>query len=142
MAAMTRFNPPTGWPRLGRAFNHGVVAPEGRTLHITGQVAWDGEGKLVGAGDCEAQTRQCFDNILHILNAVGGRFEDIVSLTIYFLDPDDLPAIQKVRAERLSPDTAPTSTVIQAAGLVSPDLLVEVVPIAVIPFARYHDPRW
>src|SRR5688572_23373521 len=117
----TRFNPPTGWPRNGRAFNHGVVQPEGKVLHITGQVAWDGEGKLVGAGDCEAQVRQSFDNVEHILRAVGGRLEDIVSLTIYFLDRSDLPAIQKVRTERLSPETAPASILIQTPGLVSPD---------------------
>ena len=70
-------------------------------------MAWNGEGRLVGAGDCETQIRQCFDNVERILAAVGGRFEDLVSLTIYFLDPADLPAIQKVRAETLAPEIAP-----------------------------------
>ena len=138
----TRYNPPTGWPQNGRAFNHGVVAPAGRTLHITGQVAWDGEGRLIGAGDCAAQTEAAFDNVEHILRAVGGRLEDIVSLTIFFLDPADLPAIQKVRAERLNPATAPASIIIQTPGLVDPALLVELAPIAVIPEDRFHDPRW
>ena len=138
----TRFNPPTGWPQFGRAFNHGIVEPEGRTLRMTGQVAWDGEGKLVGEGDCEAQIRQCFDNVEHILAAVGGRFEDMVSLTIYFLNSTDLPAIQKVRAEKLAPEIAPASILIQTPGLVTPELLVELVPVAVIPFARYHEPLW
>ncbi len=137
-----RFNPPTGWPQNGRAFNHGIVAPEGRTLHMTGQVAWDGGGVLIGEGDCEAQARQCFDNVEHILRAVGGRLEDIVSLTIYFLDPADLPAIQTVRAEKFSADVAPASILIQTPGLVAPGLLVELVPVAVIPFDRYHEPRW
>ncbi|MEO1017392.1 MAG: RidA family protein [Pseudomonadota bacterium] len=122
-----RFNPPTGWPQHGRAFNHGVVQPEGKTLHITGQVAWDGEGKLIGEGDCEAQTRQSFDNVEHILKAVGGRFEDIVSLTIFFLQAADLPAIQKVRAEKIALETAPASILIQTPGLVVPELLVELV---------------
>ena len=138
----TRFNPPTGWPQQGRAFNHGVVAPDGKTLHITGQVAWDGDGNLIGEGDCEAQIRQCFDNVEHILRAVGGRFEDIVSLTIYFLNADDLPSIQKVRAEKFSPEIAPASILIQTPGLVAPELLVELVPIAIIPPGRYHAPRW
>lgn len=137
-----RFNPPSGWPQLGRAFNHGVVEPEGRVLHITGQVAWDSEGRLVGAGDCEAQVRKSFDNVESILAAVGGRLEDIVSMTIYFLDPADLPAIQKVRAEKLAPEVAPASIIIQTPGLVAPELLVELVPIAVIPLDRYHEPRW
>ena len=137
-----RFNPPTGWPQLGRAFNHGIVEPEGKTLRMTGQVAWDGEGNLVGEGDCEAQLRQCFDNVEHILKAVGGRFEDMVSLTIYFLNAKDMPAIQKVRAEKLAPEIAPASILIQTPGLVVPELLVELVPVAVIPFERYHDPSW
>lgn len=137
-----RFNPPTGWPQNGRAFNHGIVAPEGRTLHMTGQVAWDGDGTLIGEGDCEVQVRQCFDNVEHILRAVGGRLADIVSLTIYFLDPADLPAIQKVRAEKFSTDIAPASILIQTPGLVAPELLVELVPVAVIPLDRYHEPRW
>ena len=137
-----RFNPPSGWPQLGRAFNHGVVEPEGRRLHITGQVAWDSEGQVVGLGDCETQVRKSFDNVESILAAVGGRLEDIVTMTIYFLDPADLPAIQKVRAEKLAPEVAPASTIIQTPGLVVPELLVELVPIAVIPLDRYHEPRW
>lgn len=138
----TRFNPPTGWSQKGRAFNHGVVQPEGRTLHMTGQVAWDGEGILVGAGDCEAQIRQCFDNVENILKAVGGRLDDIVSLTIFFLKPEDLPVIQKVRAEKFVPDVAPASILVQTPGLVIPELLVELVPISVIPHDRYHEPKW
>jgi enamine deaminase RidA (YjgF/YER057c/UK114 family) len=137
-----RFNPPSLWPRNGRAFNHGVVEPEGKRVHITGQVAWDAEGNIVGLGDCERQTRKSFDNVEAILAAVGGRLEDIVSMTIFFLDRADLPAIQKVRAERLSPETAPASILIQTPGLVVPELLVELVPVAVIPLDRYHEPRW
>lgn len=136
----TRFNLPTGWPQRGRPFHHGVVQPVGKVLHVTGQVAWDPNGAVIGKGDCEAQTHYCFDNVEHILRAVGGRPEDIVSLTIFYVDPDDMPAIQKVRAERLRPEHGPVSILIQAGGLIAPDLLVEVVPIAVIPEERFHQP--
>ncbi|WP_370688211.1 RidA family protein [Flavimaribacter sediminis] len=74
------------------------------------------------------------------MSAVGGRLDDILSLTIYFLDPADLPAIQKVRAEIFTPETAPASILIQTPGLVAPDLLVELAPIAVIPFDRFREP--
>ncbi|MEM7529109.1 MAG: RidA family protein [Pseudomonadota bacterium] len=135
-----RFNVPTGWPQSGRPFHHGVVQPEGRVLHMTGQVAWMPDGTVVGEGDCEAQTRQCFDNVEHILAAVGGRLEDIVSLTIFYVDPADMPAIQKVRAERLALEHGPVSILIQAAALIAPDLLVEVIPVAVIPNERFREP--
>ena len=136
-----RFNPQTGWPQFGRPFHHGVIEPEGKVLHMTGQVAWDREVNIVGKGDCEAQARKCFDNVDAILNAVGGTLDDIVSLTVFYLDPADMPAIQKVRAEKLKPEHGPTSILIQAAGLIEPDLLVEIAPIAVIPHDRYHEPK-
>lgn len=136
-----RFNPTGAWPQMGRAFNHGVVAPEGKTLHITGQVAWDESGAVVGEGDCAAQTQKSFENVEAILAAVGGRLEDIVSLTIFFLRHRDLPAIQKVRAEKFSAASAPASIIIQTPGLVAPELLVELAPIAVIPPERYRDPQ-
>jgi enamine deaminase RidA (YjgF/YER057c/UK114 family) len=135
------FNPPSGWPQNGRAFNHGVVAGEGRTLYMTGQVAWDADGVLIGKGDCEKQINQCFENV-EILAAVGGCLANVVSLTIFFLNADDLPAIQTVRAAKFAPDNAPASILIQTPGLVIPELLVELVPIAVIPNDSYHDPKW
>ncbi len=138
----TRYNPPTGWPQLGRPFHHGVIEPEGKVLHITGQVAWDRDANVIGAGDCETQVRQCFDNVENILTAVGGRLDDIVSLTIFYLDPADMRAIQKVRAQRLALEHGPVSILIQAAGLIAPELLVEVVPIAVIPTERFHAPEF
>ncbi|MDP5217357.1 RidA family protein [Ruegeria sp. 2205SS24-7] len=135
-----RYNPPTGWPQLGRPFHHGVIEPPGRVLHVTGQVAWDRDGKVIGKGDCEAQAHQCFDNVDHILRAVGGRLEDIVSLTVFYVDPTDMPAIQNARADRLRLEEGPVSILIQAAGLIAPELLVEVVPIAVIPEDRFKEP--
>lgn len=136
-----RYNPPSGWPQLGRAFNHGVVQPDGRVLHMTGQVAWDAEGNLVGADSCELQIRQCFKNVEQILSAAGGKLDDIVSLTIYFLNRSDLDIIQKVRAEKFSSANAPASILIQAQGLVIPELLVELVPVAVIPNERFKTPE-
>lgn len=135
-----RYNPKGSWPQLGRAFNHGIVEPEGRRLHITGEVGWNENGEVVGLGDCEAQMRQAFANVESILEAAGGRLADIVSMTVYFLRRDDLPTIQKVRAEKLAPEIAPASILIQVPGLVVPELLVELVPIAVIPHERFKDP--
>ncbi len=137
-----RYNPPTGWSQLGRPFHHGVIQPKGHVLHMTGQVAWDRDANVIGKRDCETQARQCFDNVEHILKSVGGRLEDIVSLTIFYIDPEDMPSIQKVRTERLALKHGPVSILIQAAGLITPDLLVEVAPIAVIPDERFHEPSF
>ncbi len=118
----------------------GVVHPSGHVVHLTGQVAWDAEERIVGKGDVTEQTRQCFRNIEALLAQVGGRLEDIVSLTTWFLDRADLPQIQAVRGEFLKPDTAPVSTSIMVVGLGHADFLVELTPIAVVPETRFRSP--
>ncbi len=134
------FNPPGIWGPDGRAFSQGVIQGDGETVHITGQVAWDEKHAVVGIGDVGAQMEKCIDNIQAILDCVGGRLEDIVSLTIYFLDREHLPIIQEVRARHFKTPGAPVSILIQTPGLVIPEFLIELVPIAVVPHDRFKRP--
>jgi enamine deaminase RidA (YjgF/YER057c/UK114 family) len=134
------FNPKGVWSPGERAFSQGVMQGVGEVIHITGQVAWDADSHVVGLGDAEAQMEQCIANIRAILGAVGGMLDDVVSLTIYFLNRADLPAIQRVRARHFKVGTAPASILIQVAGLVIPEFLVELVPVAVVPRARFRRP--
>ena len=133
------FNPVGVWGPRGRGFNMGVTQHAGRTIHLTGQVAWDENEQIVGKDDVEAQARQIFKNILAVLNSVGGVADDIVSITTYYTDPAQLPLIQKVRNEFLSDDRAPASTSVMVAGLGHPDFLVELTPVAVVPEERYRE---
>ncbi|MGI9476726.1 MAG: RidA family protein [Hyphomicrobiaceae bacterium] len=125
------------WRARGRGFQMAVAQHDGQVVHFTGQVAWDANERVVGVGDVEAQTRQCFDNIARLLAAVGGELADIVSITTYFTDRAQLSLIQKVRTEYLPAETAPVSTSVMVAGLGHEDFLVELTPVAVIPFDRY-----
>jgi enamine deaminase RidA (YjgF/YER057c/UK114 family) len=134
------FNPRGIWGPDGRAFSQGVIQGEGMVVHVTGQVAWDADGKVVGAGDVATQMEKCIDNIKAVLAEVGGTLDDVVSLTIYFLRRDDPPAIQRVRARHFKPATAPVSILIQVPGLVVPEFLIELVPIAVVPPTRFKRP--
>ncbi len=134
------FNPTGTWRPSGRGFSMGVVQHEGRVIHFTGQVAWDANENIVGRGDVRLQTRQCFKNIQAVLEAVGGTLNDLVSMTTYFTDRSQLPLIQEVRNEFLSPDSAPASTSVMVAGLGHEDFLVEMTPVAVIPHDRFIDP--
>lgn len=93
--------------------------------------------QVVGVDGVRAQMHACVENIQTVLSAVGGTLEDIVSLTIYFVCRGDLPIIQEVRSAFFDPKTAPVSILIQVPGLVLPEFLVELVPIAVIPHERY-----
>ena len=134
------FNPPGIWGPRGRAFSQGVVAPAGHTIYVTGQVAWDADSNVVGPGDVHAQMVKSIENIKAILRDVGGTLEDIVSMTIYFLDRAHLPIIQEVRSRYFKAATAPASILIQVSGLVIPELLIELVPIAVVPHDRFRRP--
>ena len=135
------FNPAGVWQPRGRGFNSGVVQHDGYVIHFTGQVAWDENEELVGRDDVETQTRQCFRNIEKILAAVGGRMDDVVSVTTYFTDRSQLPTIQKVRNDYLQAESAPASTSVMVAGLGHPDFLVELTPIAVVPRDRFRSPQ-
>ena len=135
------FNPPGTWEPRGRGFSMGAVVPKGQVIQFTGQVAWDENEAIVGKGDIEAQTRQCFKNILSVLKFVGGTMDDIVAITTYFTDRSQLPVIQRVRAEFLDYDRAPVSTSIMVAGLGHEDFLVELTPVAVVPDERFIPPE-
>ncbi|MDJ0949797.1 MAG: RidA family protein [Alphaproteobacteria bacterium] len=134
------FNPPGVWGPRGRGFSMGVAQHAGRVIHLTGQVAWDEEERIVGPGDVRVQTEQCFRNIAAILSAVGGTLDDIVSITTYFVDRSDLPVIQEVRNAHLRAEAAPVSTSIMVSGLGHEDFLVELTPVAVVPQDRFRAP--
>jgi len=128
------------WQAHGRGFQMGVVQPQGGVIHLTGQVAWDENEQIVGTGDIEAQTRCCFENIRKLLEPIGGGLGDIISITTYFTDRSQLSAIQKIRAEYFPRDCSPVSTSVMVAGLGHKDFLVELTPIAVIPYDRFQPP--
>ena len=134
------FNPKGIWGPRGRGFSMGAVQRDGYVIHFTGQVAWDENERIVGKGDIEAQTRQCFKNILAVLLSVGGVMEDVVAITTYFTDRAQLPAIQRVSTEFIKEEAAPVSTSVMVAGLGHEDFLVELTPVAVVPKERFVRP--
>jgi enamine deaminase RidA (YjgF/YER057c/UK114 family) len=84
---ITPVNPPSLMKPVG--YSHAFEVKSGRVLFIAGQVAKDGDGKTVGAGDLVAQFRQVCENLRTVVTAAGGHLTDIVKLTIYVLDVDD-----------------------------------------------------
>ena len=128
------------WKARGRGFQMGVIQPDGITVYLTGQVAWDANEEIIGIGDVEIQARQCFENIKLLLAEVGGALSDVVTITTYFTDRTQLQQIQNVRTEYFEEANAPVSTSIMVAGLGHPDFLVELTPIAVIPQTRFISP--
>ena len=116
-----------------------VAEPDGRRLHLSGQVAWDADFKVLHVGDAAAQTKAAFENIEKVLQAAGGGLDDIVSLTTFYVREEDRDAITEVRRSVLNEDSGPATTAIQVAKIWEQDLLVELVATAVIPDDRFRE---
>jgi enamine deaminase RidA (YjgF/YER057c/UK114 family) len=119
-------------------YTHVVVAPDRRTVYIAGQVAFDSSGKLVGGDDFRAQAEQVFANLRRALASVGASFGDVVKTTTLITDRQNVPILREVRNRYLDPKQPPASTLI-VAGLVRPELLLEIEAVAVLR-APYQPP--
>ena len=97
----------------------------GRLLYISGQVAWDTSGNIVGKGDVRAQARQTFANLRGVLQAAGGDFGNLMKITTYITKIEDFPAVAEARSEVFG-GQLPASTLIVVTGLFHPDFLIEV----------------
>jgi reactive intermediate/imine deaminase len=125
-----RTNPPTLSKPTG--YTHIVeVSGAAKMVYISGQIAFDAQGNVVGAGDMKAQAEQVFKNLDAALTAAGAKFSDIVKMNTYITDMDKAPAVREVRA-RYFGDTTPASTFVKVAGLVRPDLMLEIEVIAAV----------
>jgi enamine deaminase RidA (YjgF/YER057c/UK114 family) len=91
---MTILREPLNPPTLSRpaGYAHAWQVQGGKTVYVSGQVAFDREGHVVGKGDLVAQFRQVCENLKHALAPAGGRMTDLVKLTIYVLSKADYQA--------------------------------------------------
>ncbi|HTZ77523.1 MAG TPA: RidA family protein [Stellaceae bacterium] len=126
------------WEPFG-AFSLAAIQGDGRIVHLKGQVALDRDGKVVGAGDMRAQTRQVLENIRAVLAALGGRMEDVLSLTHYVTDIDAFAGVGDIRREFFRAPY-PVTTTVQVAALYDPRLVLEITAIAEIPRDRFQRP--
>ena len=97
----------------------------GDFLFVSGSIAQDQNGNLVGEGDCEAQSRQVMANIRTIVEAAGATMADVVKITCFLTNMDDYAAYSKVRSETFV-SSPPASSTVMVAALVRPEFLVEV----------------
>jgi 2-iminobutanoate/2-iminopropanoate deaminase len=103
----------------------------GRLLYISGQVARDTQGNVVGRGDIKAQTRQVFQSLRQVLQAAGGDLKDLMKMTTYLTNIENFPAVAEIRSE-LFQGELPASTLIVVKGLFHADFLIEVEGVAAI----------
>ena len=102
----------------------------GNTIYVSGQIAYDSNGNLVGEGDIKAQPRQVFDNIKSVLERAGSGLKDIVKINSYITDGSKFMDMLAVRSEIFGNDP-PASTAVVVQALAFPALLIEVEAIAI-----------
>jgi 2-iminobutanoate/2-iminopropanoate deaminase len=118
---------------LAPAFSHYTDAVRiDDLLFVSGCIAVDGEGNLVGGDDVVAQTRQVFANLAAILAAAGATFADVAKVTVFLTDIDDRASINPVREEFFG-EARPASTLVEVSKLVLPGAKVEIELVARVP---------
>lgn len=125
-------DPGWAWAK-GASFSPAVSV--GEAIYVSGQLALDADGRLVGAGSVEAQARRIFQNIGEILRAANASLSDVVRLTCYCTDFADYGAYSRVRAETFA-GRFPASTTVGISSLLVPGALLEVDAIAMAPTSR------
>ena len=125
-------NPPT--IATPRGYTHIVTATSRRMIWISGQVAFNVKGELVGKGDLRAQTTQVYENLKNALAAAGATMADVVKVNTYVVDfkPADLAIIREVRGQYFPFENMPASTLVGVQALAFEGLLIEVEVVAMV----------
>ncbi len=123
-------NPPTIAHPTG--YTHVVEATGARTFYISGQVALDASGAIVGQGDMRAQAQQVFANLHAALQAVGASFSNVAKLTYFIVDMTQMPVVREVRDQFIQPEQLPASTAVEVRRLAREEFLLEIEAVAVL----------
>ena len=113
---------PNSYSMCKRAGNH---------VYISGQIATDNNGEVIGANDAYKQSREIFLKIKLLMEAAGGTVDDVVKVVMYTTDMRHQPDIWKARREFFTGDF-PCSTLVEVSSLVRPEFLIEIEAVAYI----------
>jgi len=122
-------NPETLPAPFKNRFSHGKLVPSGAEwLYTAGQTGRDVDGRI-GDG-IEEQADLAMRNLYNIVIEAGMSSDDVIKMTIYYLDPEHLPIIVAARNKYFGPDFRPASTAVGISALANPAYLVEVELVA------------
>lgn len=127
-------NPARLFPSLQYGFSQIVTSMGGKTVYLSGQVAWDERQQIVGRGDFRAQVWQALRNVETAMQAAGGALSDVVSLRIYIVEEKraESAAVREGLKAFFPAERAPASTWIIVNALADEDFLVEIEATAVV----------
>jgi enamine deaminase RidA (YjgF/YER057c/UK114 family) len=131
--SITRINP----PELGTppGYSQVVDITVGRIIFIAGQTAADRDGNAVGKNDFDAQAAQVFHNLGIALEAAGCTPTNLVKLTVFLTDIDNLTRYREARNRffaTVTPPAAPAVTLVEVSKLYGPEFMIEIEAIAAV----------
>lgn len=114
-------------------FSHAtIIEARGRLVFISGMVAKRADGSIAGIGNVEEQTRQVCENLKAAVEEAGGGLDDICRVDVYVRNMEHFEAIHKVRRQYFTAP-GPASTMVEVSKMTSPEYLIEISAIAVLP---------
>jgi enamine deaminase RidA (YjgF/YER057c/UK114 family) len=119
---------PGDWKAL---YTPAMIVPAGKLAYISGQVAFDERGAVVGVGDIVTQAIRVFDNLGALLKASGSDFTRVIKTNYYITDVSLFPKVAELRPRYFSMPY-PASTMVEVKGLVHPDLMLEIEAVALV----------
>lgn len=131
--SIVRSNP----PELGTppGYSQIVDLTASRIIFISGQTALDRDGNLIGKNDFAAQAMQVFRNLAVALQSRGCSPSNLVKMTVFLTDMDQLGSYREARNRffaSVTPPAAPAVTLIEVSKLYGPDFLIEIEAIAAV----------
>src|SRR5690348_16948531 len=127
MGTIERIRVPDHLPEPISHYTDGVAA--GGWIWVSGMLALDQDGKLVGGDDVVAQAERVHENIKAVLDRAGATFSDVVKVTVYLRRIGDRAAVNTVRRKYFG-DSRPASTLVEVSAFVIPEALVEIDAVA------------
>ena len=121
---------PAGWTWADN-LSHDLGDQVDATIWVSGMVAFEPEGSIVGLGDMRIQADTVFANIAEVLALGGATLDDVVKITAWLTDMDQYSGYNDARAAAFS-NRLPASATVHSPRLVRDDLLVEVEAVAIL----------
>jgi enamine deaminase RidA (YjgF/YER057c/UK114 family) len=131
---MSQVIKPSHFPKP-RGYSDGLLAPAGRHLFISGQIAWDKDARIVST-DFATQFLQALDNVIAVVREAGGGTEHIVRLLAFVTDLDEYRAATRAIGEGWRARMGkyyPAMSLVKVAGLLEPGAKVEIEGTAILP---------
>jgi len=122
---------PNNVPKPAGDYSQGLKIKGGTLVVISGQVAWDAQGNLVGKGDFAAQAKQVFENLKNMLASAGATFADVIKLGVFLKNREDFAIFKGIRAQYLKPPYPPT-TLLVVKDLAREEWMLEVEVMAMV----------